>query len=91
MSEGQGRPPGERIAGLEERAKADGQSIRDLWEALKGESSKREDDDDALSGRISKIEIFIGRIALLMALGSALGLLIVGSAIKYIESLIGKH
>lgn len=91
MSGSQGRPPGERIASLEARAETDTQSIRDLWEALKAEREKRDGDDDELELRLNKVEVFMGRIALLMAVGSALGLLILGSVIKYIESLIRTH
>ena len=91
MNDDPTRPLGERIASLEAKIAAESQGVRDLWEALKSERIKREADDDALGARLSKIEIFIGRIALLMALGSALGLLVVGSAFKYIESLIGRH
>lgn len=91
MNDDPSRQQGERIAGLEARVTTDGQSIRDLWDALKSEREKREACDDAQELRLNKVEVFMGRIALLMAVGSALGLLIIGSVIKYIESLIGNH
>lgn len=87
MSGDQGRPQGERIAALEATQRTDGQSIRDLWEALKEEAEAR----DKLAGRVSKAELFLGRVGLLMTIGGALGLAIFAATMAYINNLLGRH
>lgn len=91
MSDDPSRPQGERIASLEARTAADAQSIRDLWEALKSERVKREECDDLLEGRLNKVEVFMGRIALVLAMGSVLATAIFVAAVSYFQSLIPKQ
>ena len=91
MNEDPTRHQGERIASLEARTTADGQSIRDLWEAHKAERIKREECDDALEGRLNKAEVFMGPIALVLAMGSVLATIILGAVVSYVQNLMGKH
>ncbi len=88
MSGGADCPQGERIASLESDQKTDRQSIRDLWTSLKEEEDKRERGDKSAGDRLAKVELFQGRIALLMAIGGALGLTIFGAAMSYLANLI---
>ena len=90
MSGAQGRPQGERLASLEKGAEIDAQDRCDLWTAIKDETSFRHKADDLLSGRVAKLEIFMGRVALLMALGAPIALAIFGAALAYFNNLV-KH